>query len=1671
MPSLARGAGADSGGRAGVSKGDAPLPAAPPPSVEVSSMPSSLALAGVPSASNLGAKAGTAGRGYERAESSSGSREGRALEAAAAAAAAALPLAGTAASRGGARPGSRAGAGAASLDFWSRTTAPQLLDASIRNPELKLQLLTRALEDSRAKLAHLQRDRAAVADALAALCAAAGAEDRAPPAPDGSDDAALPRRLDLLSTQLAALQEDLRARAAAVAEAEAAHERAALQVVQQQQHREGLERELEEARYTAQQHERAQHAMQVKLALLEEQLAATAESARRRMEEQLDTFRGDAATSKALRTKFAELEQQLAAAQRAQHAEADQALHLAAQVERLQGLLREASHKQAETSQQLWDKSSALNELTAQHRVLQADAQAMAAEGAQLRESLSASQQRAQRAEDLGLSLQAQCAALQEQEAALADEVEQLRSDLQQEREHKHRLQSALTEERLAGATQRSALQGRSDEVASLLLKLEEYSARIVKAEGALEGAAKQAAAAEAGRTAAEAAGRAARHENAALRDSLADLAASEARWKQQLAQAEERLGQADAALQAAQQQAAQQNEALGAAKERAQRMLGTLGEQSRQLEGMAALQLEAEGQKQQIADLKQELHAASARARAAQEAVDEVAAARAAAERELRKQQILVQRLQEQSAKQAAELRAAGKELAEARGRAESAEAEAAQQREAHLAATAAQEAAHQQRKSRNEQLEHDNRQQAIIIAELQAATTSANARLAATQQHNAALHRYAVAHGAAYGRLAAHTAGLHQQFARQLGGLRQLCRHLGLQLAAALAAADPLAGTAGACGTSAAGSDAAGAPSSASAPAADLPGSAASVAAAVLAIESLRTELQVAVQLLDMQAGGSEVQQLVSVPAGIAAALAADLGGLPAELLSSPRLEPSSPALGGRLPGGKAAHSTPVVASAAALAGPAASPRPAALPASPAPTSPAPQAAALSVASGAPPARSVLSAQVAQMEAHLQSLVSGSAEQAARAAAAQQLHEEERAARQRAQERVVELSSQLEAVQADLAATRGQRDAAEAQGRRLAQELWEANVGCACASCARSSGCGAVSEGCMGERGADAASVLCGSSSNASASSDGSEDGAAAGAAAAPAEQPCSPVRVLSLWALQQHIKEIYRAKALHDLAVARGQKPFLPLPDFVAQHLALQSGPEGRAVQQRARQLQASVEAHAGVYEVAMFGLSTGMLEEAAGALAPAATRGTAFAVSAAAPAGSLPASPANLLKPTTTAAAAVVPAVLYGDGGAAAALPAGGAVPALRRFCAADWHAACQVSAARRPLPQPFNPAASDQIHPMASEVHNLALGTPGVEQLMCWVLGGGVAASLPQLDLGLRLAENQLPQLYLLAVESCRLLGLPSTPQLYIKSSGEAAAYYLMLPGPTRLHGLNGSSASSAADPAQSSAVASPARSAAAAAGGAAPAASPAAADGLVLLQHSSASLLGASGSGSGLGAAAAAEGQGWQCALVLTSGLVDLLEPGELQAVMVGCLALHAALVSPAASGAGAPVGAEAAAQLAVLCRSMAALGTLGALAALCPDALAARLPHQMAPFLQSRILPLLRRSARYLSLYCDRVAAAAAGGWRPAAAAAVKQASGCALLRNELSLDAVLQQARELEGAAADLLPRAALREEGATLAAAGASWTLLRLRELLRWCGSTGVAAQPAS
>lgn len=113
---------------------------------------------------------------------------------------------------------------------------------------------------------------------------------------------------------------------------------------------------------------------------------------------------------------------------------------------------------------------------------------------------------------------------------------------------------------------------------------------------------------------------------------------------------------------------------------------------------------------------------------------------------------------------------------------------------------------------------------------------------------------------------------------------------------------------------------------------------------------------------------------------------------------------------------------------------------------------------------------------------------------------------------------------------------------------------------------------------------------------------------------------------------------------------------------------------------------------------------------------------------------------------------------------------------------------------------------------------------------------------------------------------------------------------------------------------------------------------------------------------------------------------------------------MAGCLGFHAALTSTSvdeAAGsavaaavavlppsAASPLGANArdsrasdAERARALCRGLGAMQTLGALCALCPEALAQRLPPQLAPLFAPRIQPVLLRALRYLSFFADRCA------------------------------------------------------------------------------------------
>lgn len=271
-----------------------------------------------------------------------------------------------------------------------------------------------------------------------------------------------------------------------------------------------------------------------------------------------------------------------------------------------------------------------------------------------------------------------------------------------QERGQKHHLQTALAEERLVCASQRAALQGKGEEIASLCVKLDEYSGRIVAAEGALEASERRVEQQGVLLQQVEEASQQARHENSSLRDSLADLAASEARLKQQLEQAEARGAETEAARAALVLTGQEQDTAAARTREHVQTLQASLAEQARQLEQMAALQQQVEGQRQQVADLKGELHAAVVRGQASQAAVDELAAAKQQLERELHKQEILCRRFQEQWNEANVALQTTGKELKAARAGAEAASAQAAQEREDHAAAVEALKQQHAQRRSR---------------------------------------------------------------------------------------------------------------------------------------------------------------------------------------------------------------------------------------------------------------------------------------------------------------------------------------------------------------------------------------------------------------------------------------------------------------------------------------------------------------------------------------------------------------------------------------------------------------------------------------------------------------------------------------------------------------------------------------------------------------------------------------------------------------------------------------------------------------------------------------------------------------------------------------------------------------------------------------------------------
>ena len=155
-----------------------------------------------------------------------------------------------------------------------------------------------------------------------------------------------------------------------------------------------------------------------------------------------------------------------------------------------------------------------------------------------------------------------------------------------------------------------------------------------------------------------------------------------------------------------------------------------------------------------------------------------------------------------------------------------------------------------------------------------LEKSNASLAARLAGEQWRAGALRRFAVAHSQAYGRLAGHAAGLQEQFRRQLARLLAMCRHSGLQLEGALAAADPVAVLEG---------------TEVHPP---------TVKSALQGLDHLRVELRIVVAMLEAQIVGTESRALSELPRGVEAALQRELADLPAEALQEPVQAPAKDA-----------------------------------------------------------------------------------------------------------------------------------------------------------------------------------------------------------------------------------------------------------------------------------------------------------------------------------------------------------------------------------------------------------------------------------------------------------------------------------------------------------------------------------------------------------------------------------------------------------------------------------------------------------------------------------------------------------------------------------------------------------------------------------------------------
>ena len=81
-----------------------------------------------------------------------------------------------------------------------------------------------------------------------------------------------------------------------------------------------------------------------------------------------------------------------------------------------------------------------------------------------------------------------------------------------------------------------------------------------------------------------------------------------------------------------------------------------------------------------------------------------------------------------------------------------------------------------------------------------------------------------------------------------------------------------------------------------------------------------------------------------------------------------------------------------------------------------------------------------------------------------------------------------------------------------------------------------------------------------------------------------------------------------------------------------------------------------------------------------------------------------------------------------------------------------------------------------------MHPLAEEAAEALCSAVGVDAILGYVADRSFADAMASVDLGIMISEEQLPQLHVLMIEACDILGMSSYPLMYVKHHPTPAVY-------------------------------------------------------------------------------------------------------------------------------------------------------------------------------------------------------------------------------------------------------------------------------------------------